>query len=111
MLWGFNAMIEIKARISRSAIYLSGETLQCEITFSNVNTSTKECPSPRKANHYKEEKQSDKVERLAWSSVQIHCQCSVISGRVVIPGKEDATLLDNIPPISESRTSFAPSRG
>ena len=102
-------MIEIKARILRSAVYLSGETLQCEITFSNVNT--KECPSPRKVNHYKEEKQIKKVERLAWSSVQIHCQCSVMSGRVVIPGKEDATALDSTSPISESRTSFAPSRG
>lgn len=104
-------MIEIKARMTRSAVYLAGETLQCEITFTNIYN--KDCPSPSKANHYKELKQGDivgHVERLAWSSVQIHCQCSVVSGRVVIPGKDVADGTD-LSPIDKSTTSFAPSRG
>lgn len=104
-------MIEVKARMTRSAVYLAGEILQCEITFTNIND--KDCIGPSKANHYKEHNQADnvaQVERLAWSSVQIHCQCSAATGRVVISGNNFENS-DNLSPIEKSTTSFAPARG
>ena len=104
-------MIEVKARMVRSAVHLAGETIQCEIIFSNINENAKECPSPSSVNHFKLGDTVRKVERLAWASVQIHCQCSVNSNRVIIPGKEDTVAPDILSPIAKSRTSFAPSRG
>lgn len=105
-------MIEVKARMTRSAVYLAGETVHCEITFTNINEN--DCVSPSKANHHKEQKLADnvaQVERLAWSSVQIHCQCSAASGRVVVPGKTNVENNDILSPIDKSTTSFAPARG
>ncbi|XP_031548816.1 RAB6A-GEF complex partner protein 2-like [Actinia tenebrosa] len=99
-------MIEVKARMVRSAVYLAGETLQCEIIFTNVNEDSTALKNS------KEEKKEPKVERLAWASVQIHCQCSVNSSRIVIPQKNDTSTVDlTSPVVLKSSTSFAPSRG
>lgn len=101
-------MIEVKARMVRNAVYLTGETLQCEIIFTNVNENS----SFQGLNDIKGQTKEPKVERLAWASVQIHCQCSVNSSRIVIPEKHDTSTVDlTSPVVLKSSTSFAPSRG
>jgi hypothetical protein len=101
-------MIEVKARMVRSAVYLAGEMLQCEIIFTNIGENS----SAKTIDNFKGQSKDAtgcKVERLAWASVQIHCQCSVNSHRIIIPEKHDTSIGDVMSPVEKSSTSFAPS--
>ncbi|CAG9857703.1 unnamed protein product [Phyllotreta striolata] len=58
-------MIEVIAKLPRGHIYLSGESLECHVTFAHL-------PSPTSAVAQSHE---DAFESLAWASAQIHCYC------------------------------------
>lgn len=59
-------MIEITAKLIRGSVYLSGETIECCISFSH----------PRSPEHKIAQSHQDVFESLAWASAQIHCQCT-----------------------------------
>ena len=56
--------MEIFADLNSSGIYLSGETVKCQVTFFNTH-------------EFHPETVQDKLEHLAWASVQIQCICQV----------------------------------
>ncbi|EDO31658.1 predicted protein [Nematostella vectensis] len=86
-------MIEVKASTTRGAVYFAGESVRCEIVFTNGRTSH--------------------IERLAWASAQIHCQCTLNSLRVVRPVKSMDRITENSNHelVSDSSTSFTVSKG
>lgn len=59
-------MIEITAKLIRGSVYLSGETIECCVSFSN----------PISPEHKISQSHNDAFESLAWASAQIHCQCT-----------------------------------
>lgn len=59
-------MIEITAKLIKGSVYLTGEIVECSITFSHP-------PSP---SHKVSQSHSDVFESLAWASAQVNCQCS-----------------------------------
>ncbi|CAG5127630.1 unnamed protein product [Candidula unifasciata] len=61
-------MLEVTANLPRGPVFLAGETLCCDVTFTNTS----------------KENQSG-YEILAWASVQIICQCTVCESRVQLP--------------------------
>lgn len=84
-------MIEVQAILQRGPVYLAGETLHCDITFTN-NGSVQ-----------------DSADSLSWCSAQIHCQCSVSESRVFLPRSHQLSTED----VSSTGcdTSFVPSMG
>lgn len=84
-------MIEVSASLLRGAVYLAGETVQCQITFCNIS-----------------ENPSD-VDCLAWSSVQIICQCSVSESRVHLPKSQQLSTEEVSTTACD--TSFVPNKG
>ncbi|XP_060518902.1 RAB6A-GEF complex partner protein 2 [Cylas formicarius] len=58
-------MIEVRAKLLRGHVFLSGEFIECIISFSHPVT-----PS-----HKVSQSHTDVFECLAWASAQIHCQC------------------------------------
>ncbi|KAJ8973387.1 hypothetical protein NQ317_012103 [Molorchus minor] len=58
-------MIEVTAKLPYSHVFLSGDIVECTITFSHP-------PSP---SHKVSQSHTDVFESLAWASAQIHCQC------------------------------------
>ncbi|CAG9834221.1 unnamed protein product [Diabrotica balteata] len=58
-------MIEVVAKLPHGHVFLSGETLECSVTFIHP-------PSPT---HTVAQSHTDVFESLAWASAQIHCQC------------------------------------
>ncbi|KAG5891424.1 hypothetical protein JTB14_031490 [Gonioctena quinquepunctata] len=62
-------MIEVVAKLPRGHVFLSGEIVECHVTFIHP-------PSP---NHMVSQSFIDAFESLAWASAQIHCQCSTDS--------------------------------
>ena len=108
-------MIEVKARLLRGSVFFAGECIECEITFTNVADGKKESCS-QTYNHTNDEcsNQSYEMDRLAWASAQIHCQCTVNESRVKIPASN--SRMDRTPNqisavSNASCTSFVPSRG
>lgn len=59
-------MIEVSARLIRGHVFLTGEIVECSISFTHP-------PSPA---HKISQSHNDVFEGLAWASAQIHCQCS-----------------------------------
>ena len=59
-------MIDVTARLLCGSVYLSGEVVECSITFSHP-------PSPT---HKISQSNQDVLESLAWASAQINCQCT-----------------------------------
>lgn len=84
-------MIEVSASLLRGAVYLAGETVQCQITFCNIS-----------------ENPSD-VDCLAWSSVQIICQCAVSESRVHLPKSQQLSTEEVSTTACD--TSFVPNKG
>jgi len=74
-----NKNMEIFADLNSSGIYLSGETVKCQVTFFNTH-------------EYHPETVQDKLERLAWASVQIQCTCQFASpsGTASLQPQKDA---------------------
>ncbi|KAE8750094.1 hypothetical protein FOCC_FOCC003218 [Frankliniella occidentalis] len=91
-------MIEAVASLLTGPVYLSGENVECSITFTNP-------PVPQ---HKTSQSYSDGLESLAWASAQIHCQCST-NGKVTHP--KTNTLAAEELSITNKDTSFAPCRG
>lgn len=60
-------MIEVIAKLIRGPVYLSGEIVECNISFVH----------PYSAIHKLSQSHSDVFESLAWASAQIHCQCTI----------------------------------
>lgn len=60
-------MLEVVATLPRGPVFLAGESLQCQIQFTNT-AADNQAPD----------------ELLAWSSVQIICQCTVSESRVIL---------------------------
>lgn len=58
-------MIEVTAKLVRGYVFLTGEVIECNITFS----------SPPSLTHKISQSHNDIFESLAWASVQLHCQC------------------------------------
>lgn len=108
-------MIEVKARLLRGSVFFAGECIECEIIFTNVADGRKEtCSQP--CNHTNSDcsNQSYEMDRLAWASAQIHCQCTVNEARVKIwpsNSRTDRTQNQISTGSNASCTSFVPSRG
>ncbi|XP_050297479.1 RAB6A-GEF complex partner protein 2 [Anthonomus grandis grandis] len=58
-------MIEITAKLVRGHVFLSGEVVECIISFTH----------PVSPSHKVSQSHTDVFESLAWASAQIHCQC------------------------------------
>ncbi|CAG9760219.1 unnamed protein product [Ceutorhynchus assimilis] len=58
-------MIEVTAKLVRGHVFLSGEIVECLISFSH----------PVSPSHKVSQSHTDVFESLAWASAQIHCQC------------------------------------
>ncbi|XP_044263262.1 RAB6A-GEF complex partner protein 2 [Tribolium madens] len=58
-------MIEVTAKLLHGHVFLSGETVECSISFSHVPL----------ASHRVSQSHTDVFESLAWAAAQIHCQC------------------------------------
>ena len=67
--------MEIFADLNSSGIYLSGDQVKCEIAFSNIH-------------QVDPESLEDKLEHVAWSSVQIQCVCQVANNNVAPSRRE-----------------------
>ena len=59
--------MEITAELQSSGVYLSGESVRCNITFRNVG---------------RDENDSNLTENLAWASAQIQCICQMASSAI-----------------------------
>lgn len=107
-------MIEVKARLLRGSVFFAGECIECEIIFTNVADGKKETCS-QTYNHTNSDcsNQGYEMDRLAWASAQIHCQCTVNESRVKITSnsKTDRTQNQISTDSNASCTSFVPSRG
>lgn len=57
-------MIEVFAKLDRGTVYLAGESIEGQVTFTNKD---------------------EHDEKIAWVSVQFHCECSVNQNRVTAP--------------------------
>lgn len=84
------SMIEVTAKLVRGSVYLSGETVECCITFSNRLSS----------GHRTYQSNKDVFESLAWASAQIHCYCTTDPKVRKFPDDEMKK------PISNSETSL-----
>ena len=99
-------MIEVRARLLRGAVFMSGETIQCEVTFTDLNnTDTSNCRTCSNTRESLKECKGD-VEVLAWASAQVHCQCFINESRVMFPNSTSDRTLH-----STSSTSFLATRG
>ena len=103
----FDAMIEVKARLVRGSVFLAGECIECEIIFTNISNNRVATSNDTNS----ESAQKSEVERLAWASAQLHCQCSVNESRVLIPSRMDRMPKKMSMDSDASCTSFVPSRG
>lgn len=105
-------MIEVKARLLRGCVYFAGETIECEIVFTCVEK-TQGRTNNAACNHVDTEtiERTCQVERLAWASAQIHCQCTANESRVIIPKRLSQIPGQLSPETATSSTSFVPSRG
>lgn len=84
-------MIDVTAVLKRGPVFLAGETLKCDITFTNTGPV------------------QDGPDSLSWASVQLHCQCSVSESRVYLPKAHQLSTEE----VSTTGcdTSFVPSKG
>lgn len=58
-------MIEVVAKLPQGHVFLSGEVVDCSITFIH----------PQLPSHMVSQSNTDALESLAWASAQIQCQC------------------------------------
>ena len=69
--------MEIFAELHSSGIYLSGDQVKCQITFSNIH-------------QFDPESLDDKLEHVAWASVQIQCVCQVANNVIGGPSRRES---------------------
>ncbi|XP_067665114.1 RAB6A-GEF complex partner protein 2-like [Haliotis asinina] len=87
-------MIEVSASLPRGPVFLAGETIQCDIHFTNIGSRSENEPD---------------VSSLAWASVQIICQCTVSESRVILPRAQNLSTEDAS--TTGCDTSFVPTKG
>ncbi|XP_046354863.1 RAB6A-GEF complex partner protein 2-like [Haliotis rufescens] len=87
-------MIEVSASLPRGPVFLAGETIQCEIYFTNIGSRSENEPD---------------VSSLAWASVQIICQCTVSESRILLPRAQNLSTEDAS--TTGCDTSFVPTKG
>jgi len=85
-------MLEVVASLPRGPVFLAGEKLQCDVVFTNTSTDNQA-----------------KDEVLAWSSVQMICQCTVSESRVILPVKRELSTEEAS--TTGGETSFIPNKG
>lgn len=78
-------MIEVTAKLVRGSVYLSGETVECCITFSNKPPS----------GHRTFQSNKDVFESLAWASAQIHCYCTTDQKVRKVSTDESKSMISN----------------
>lgn len=86
-------IMEIFVDLHSSGIYLSGETLKASVTFTNVHTFDPE------------QIMEEKLEHLAWASVQIQCQCQIAQPQ---SRRESESAMDSL--TSVTSTSLQPQK-
>ncbi|EDV26488.1 uncharacterized protein TRIADDRAFT_54544 [Trichoplax adhaerens] len=101
-------MIEVKASLIGRNVYVAGEQLHCIITLTNVAQSDNVKSTINLFNN--DNKDDTGVERLAWSTAQIHCQCVVNESRINVP-QEYKNTQRNSDQAVDIGTYFAPNRG
>lgn len=84
-------MIEVVASMARGSVFLTGELMECLITFTNPMSHLSTSASS---------------EMLAWASAQIHCQFHASESRVALPSQGNKQDVQ-----AESDTVLIPSRG
>lgn len=110
-------MLEIEVRLLRRSVYFAGETIRCEITFTNTAKRIASNSADSRSNHIKNlhslRKKVIGIETLAWASAQIHCQCTVNDSRLKTSDgeKESNVYSRNAAIYDEGATSFMPSKG
>jgi len=88
--------MEIFADLNSSGIYLSGETVKCQVTFFNTH-------------EFHPETVQDKLERLAWASVQIQCICQVATPSGTASRRESESVAPSLDSLTTS-TSLQPQK-
>ena len=101
-------MIEVKASLIGRNVYIAGEQLHCIVTLTNVT----QLDSSKSTNSSSSNGSKDEVgvERLAWASAQIHCQCVINEARINLP-QEFKNNQRNPDQTVDIGTYFAPNRG
>jgi hypothetical protein len=101
-------MVEVYAEILRgpgSPVYLTGEEVECEITFKNLGDTSSTANKVSNKNNNKKET----LKTLAWACAQISCQCYINDTKIILP-KSRAQYQKDIENI-ERGTSFMPNKG
>jgi hypothetical protein len=108
-------MVEIEVRLLRGSVYFAGETIRCQITFTNTAKRGGTSGQESRTNHVKSSQFSRKkvlgIETIAWASAQIHCQCTVNDSRVTMPENDKTPFQEVVPKTEQATTSFIPSKG
>ena len=102
-------MVEVYAEILRgpgAPVYLTGEEIECEISFRNIEDSSSTSAAQDNKNA---KSKKNKIEVLAWACAQISCQCYINETKVILP-KSRAQYQKEIENI-EKGTSFMPNKG
>lgn len=76
-------MIEVVTKLIRGHVFLSGEVVECSISFTHPTSPT----------HMISQSHDDVFESLAWASAQIICQCCTDPK---ISSKEDTKLNQSV---------------
>lgn len=110
-------MVEVYAEILRGPgipVYLTGEEIECEITFKNLTESAASSLVASASNsatkEAKKQAKKDKIKVLAWACAQISCQCYINDSKIVLP-KIRAQYQKDIENIEKAGTSFMPNKG
>ena len=108
-------MVEIEVRLLRGSVYFAGETIRCQITFTNTSKRGAISGQETRTNHIKSSQFGRKkvlgIETIAWASAQIHCQCTINDSRITIPENDKKNLQEVVPKTEQATTSFIPSKG
>lgn len=84
-------MIQIHTKLVREPVYITGDVIECVISFKNIS---QPC-------------ESTAAEVLAWASAQLHCYCSVDESRLSLPTTVRCDQLVT----GTKETSFVPNQG
>ena len=108
-------MVEIEVRLLRGSVYFAGESIRCQISFTNTAKRGSTSGQETRTNHLKPSQYGRKkvmgIETIAWASAQIHCQCTINETRVKMPENEQKSLQESVPKTEDATTSFMPSKG
>lgn len=108
-------MVEIEVRLLRGSVYFAGETIRCQITFTNTSKRGTTSGQDSRTNHVFPSHFSRRkvmgIEKIAWASAQIHCQCTINDTRVQMPETAQKRLQESVEKSEDATTCFMPSKG